>query len=324
MATASDVSEENDCIETHGTLESSAKRMGVDFDGTMFGLAEELGRIVVTESTAGVSSLPVLAHKSGMTPVVRVGGKPSGEGGMLYYPYGVAVDYLTGNIFVSEIGNKRVQVFDSNGEYLYSFGDKLNIPCCIVISENIVFVCLLYSNYVLVHDLNGTLITQFRAIEGSELNHPYSLAISETNGNIYLCDHVHNRIQVFYKDLPLKSHFGQAILKAPRDIKLTNEFVYVLSSYEPFLYSFNYDFAQTHNTAISSISRHLNEPRAFCIDGSGHFIVSDYPQNSIFIFNQHGELVSTITDSVKEPFGVTLDLNGRIIVVGYNHYLLIF
>ena len=52
----------------------------------LVGLAEELGRIVVTESTAGVSSLPVLAHKSGMTPVVRVGGKPISEEGMsLYY-----------------------------------------------------------------------------------------------------------------------------------------------------------------------------------------------------------------------------------------------
>ena len=48
-----------------------------DFDGTVFGLAEELGRIVVTESTAGVSSLHVLAHKSEMTPAVRVGGKKS-------------------------------------------------------------------------------------------------------------------------------------------------------------------------------------------------------------------------------------------------------
>ena len=44
-----------------------------EFDGTVFGLAEEPGRIVVTESTAGVSSLPILAHKSVKTPVVRVG-----------------------------------------------------------------------------------------------------------------------------------------------------------------------------------------------------------------------------------------------------------
>ena len=37
--------------------------------------------------------------------------------------------------------------------------------------------------------------------------------------------------------------------------------------------------------------------------------------NAVVIFNQQGELVHTITDSVKEPNGVTLDSNGRIILV---------
>ena len=53
----------------------------VEVDGIMFGLAEKPDRFAVTGSTARVSSLPVLAHKSGMTPVVRVGGQPSGEEG---------------------------------------------------------------------------------------------------------------------------------------------------------------------------------------------------------------------------------------------------
>ena len=88
-------------------METAAIR--VEFDGTVSSLAEEPGRIVITESTAGVSSLPVLAHKSGMAPVVRVGGFESSEKGMINYPYGVAVDYQTGNIYVSVI-NKSPSV----------------------------------------------------------------------------------------------------------------------------------------------------------------------------------------------------------------------
>ena len=110
--------------------------ISVEFDGTVNGLAEELDRIVVTESTAGVSSLPVLAHKSGMTPAVRVGGKRSSEDGMFSDPTGVAVDYQAGNIYVSESIGNRIQVFDSNGRYLYKFREKFNNPDSIAISEN--------------------------------------------------------------------------------------------------------------------------------------------------------------------------------------------
>ena len=297
---------------------------GVKSDETVFGLAEELGRIVVAESTAGVSSLHVLAHKSGMTPVVRVRGKQSSEEGMFYYPYGVAVDYQTGNIYVSEIYNNRVQVFDCNGRYLCKFKDKMNCPRSIAISENRVFVCQYNSNCVSVHYLNGTLITLLGSIGESRSQGPTGIAINELNGDIYVCNQENNRIQMFCKDLPLKSHFGRGILKRPRDIKLTNEFIYVLCCDEPFLYSFTYDFTQTHSTAISSISRHLKDPCAFFIDGSGHFIISDYLQDAIVIFNQRGKLVRTITDGVSRPYGVTLDSKGRILVVGYNHSLLIF
>ena len=298
-----------------------------EFDGTVNGLAEEIGRIVATESTAGVSSLPVLAHKSGKTTVVRVGGKRTSGLRNSHCLYGVTVDNQTGNIYVSDLSNNRVQVFGSNGENLYKFGDQMNIPYSIAISENRVFVTQFISSCVSVHDLNGTLITQLGSVGSgeSELHRPIGIAINEINGDIYVCDSHNSRIQIFYKDLPLKSQFGQGILKTPCDIKLTNEFIYVISGDRPFLHSFTYDFTQAHNTAISPISMHLKGPRAFCIDGSGHFIISDFLQNAIFIFNQHGELVHTINDCVSGPCGVTLDSKGRILcVLSYDHSLLIF
>ena len=191
----------------------------IEFDGTVFGLAEKIGRIVVTESTAGVSSPPVLAHKSGKTTVVRVGGRRSSEERKSHCLYGVAVDYQTGYIYVSGMINNRVQVFDSDGEYLYKFGDQMNSPRSIAISENRVFVSQFNSSCVSVHDLNGTLITQLGSVGSgeSQLRRPIGIAINEINGDIYVCDSKNNRIQMFYKDLPLKSQFGQGILKTPCD-----------------------------------------------------------------------------------------------------------
>ena len=297
---------------------------GLESDETVNGLDEEPERIVLTESTAGVSTLPVLAHKSGMAPVVRVGGKQSSEEGMFNCPYGVAVDYQTGNIYVSDIVNNRVQVFDGNGKYLYKFEDKMDSPRSIAVSENRVFICQYFSNCVSVHDLNGTLIAQLGSIGEFHLHRPTGIAINEMNGDIYLYKYNDFRIHMFCKDFPLKSQFGQGILNAPYDIKLTNEFIYVLSCDEPFLYSFTYDLTQKHNTAISSISKHLKHPLAFCIDGSGHFIISDLILNAILIFNQRGELVHTVTDSVSAPIGVTLNSKEKIVLVSHDHSLYIF
>ena len=182
-----------------------------------------------------------------MTPVVRV----EREEGKFYFPFGVAVDYQSGNIYVSDQKSDRVQVFDGNARYLYKFGDQMNMPRSIAISENRVFVCEYDFNYVLVHDLNGTLMTQFRVVE-EQSNQPFGIAISEVNGDIYVCDLNNCRIQMFCKDLPLKSQFRQEILKMlPFDIKLTNECIYVLSSKEPFLYSFTYDLLKY--TALLSV-----------------------------------------------------------------------
>ena len=296
----------------------------VQSNWTVNSQTEELDGIVVTEPIAGVSCLPVLSHKSGMTPVVKVGGQPSAEEGTFNWPYDVAVDYQTGDIYVSEISNKRVQVFESNGTYLYKFGHQVNCPRSIAISENKVFVSQFNSNFVLVYDVNGNLITQFGSIGECQMHRPTGITINEINGDIYVCDQKNNIIRMFFKDLPSKSHFGQGILKAPFDIKLTDQFMYVLCCYEPFLYSFTYDFTQIHNTAIISISKHLKHSSSFCIDRSGHFIISNSCQNAVFIFNQQGELAHTITDSISGPFGVTLDSKGRILVVGSNHSLLIF
>ena len=295
----------------------------VEPDETVNVLAEAPDRVVVTESTAGVSSLPVLAHKSGMTPVVRVGGEQTSEEGMLSDPTGVAVDYQTGNIYVSEFFSDGIQVFDSNGRYLHEFGDKIQFPDSIAISENRVFVSQNVNECLSVYDMNGTLITELESIGESRSESPTGIAINEMNGDIYGCVTANSRINMFCKDLPLKSQFGQGILKTPVDIKLTNEFIYVLCYYEPFLYSFTYDFTQTHSTGIGSISRHLQSPYAFCIDGSGHFIISEYCQDTIFIFSRQGELVHTITDSVSSPNGVTLNSKGRILVC-CDESLLIF
>ena len=308
-----------------------SKQINLDFDKTILELAGTIGRLTVTNSTSVVSSLPVVDYEGKVTPVLSIGGTSGDKEGQFSNPCGVAVHYQTGNIFVADRSSNRVQVFDKDGKYLSKFGDrvgagKMNYPLCIAFYQNKVFVSQNGTNCLLVYYLNGTFLNQIGTPGNGEgqLKSPYGITINESNGDIFVCDYSNHRVQIFSKDFLFKSQFGKGILKSPSDIKLSNNYIYVLSYTNPFLYSFNYNLTQVQNAVLNSISKHLKQPYSFCIDGAGNFIISDYSQNAIFLFNQEGDLVHKITDSILYPYGVTLDARGRIILVGHNHRLLIF
>ena len=89
-----------------------SKHISLDFDKTILELAGTIGRLTVTNSTSVVSNLPVVDYEGKVTPVLSIGGTSGGKEGQFSNPYGVAVHYQTGNIFVVDQGNHRAQVFD--------------------------------------------------------------------------------------------------------------------------------------------------------------------------------------------------------------------
>ena len=74
-----------------------------------------------------------------------------------------------------------------------------------------------------------------------------------------------------------------SILKQPTDIQLTKDTIFVLSDQNPFLYTFNYNLTQLHNTVCDSICKHLKCPCSFVIDGNASFIISDYNNNIVML-----------------------------------------
>ena len=306
-------------------------RVRLEFDNTLVRSAGKFGRLIVTDSTRLASRLPVVEYEGRVSPLLSIGGAPGGEEGQFSNPYGVTVHYSTGNIFVADQLNHRVQVFDKDGGYVYKFGDrdgagKMKWPRAIEFYQNKVFVSQGTGGCLLVYDLNGTFLQQIGTPGNGEgqFNYPYGITINQSNGEIFICDNGNNRVQIFSKDFLFRSQFGQGILKYPTDIKLTCKSIYVLSDTKPFLYSFRHNLTQILSTVLTAISNHLQQPYSFCIDGAGNFIISDCREQAIVIFNHQGDVLHRITDGIQYPMGVTLDASGRIIQVGYNHRLKIF
>ncbi len=136
-------------------------------------------------------------------------GKPNssslkfGNAGELNYPAGIAVD-KEDNIYVADMYNHRIQVFDKNGGFLFKFGQygygesDLFLPTGISIFKDRVFVTDLVNRAVKIFDMQGNILEYYRGLgnQPGGMWFPFAISISE-DGNIYLPDGTFNRVNVY-------------------------------------------------------------------------------------------------------------------------------
>ena len=123
--------------------------------------------------------------------------------GELNDPSGIAIHYKTGNVYITDYSNERVQVFSCNGIYLFMFSEKMNRPFGICISQNNVFVTQLDCHCINMYELEGKLIKSVGS-EGNreaQFKYPLGLDVSDRTNNIYVCDRGNHRIQILTEEL---------------------------------------------------------------------------------------------------------------------------
>ena len=128
------------------------------------------------------------------------GSKGSGNG-QFNAPYDVAFD-STGNVYVADRNNARIQVFTAEGQFLRKFGihdgeNKQPIGVCID-SEDVVYVTENSNHCVSVFTCEGKFLTSFgtRGAGPGQFNNPYGIAVDK-NGVVYVADGSNNRLQSF-------------------------------------------------------------------------------------------------------------------------------
>ncbi|KAI6648064.1 RING finger protein nhl-1-like [Oopsacas minuta] len=145
------------------------KHISFEFDNTLLDMINRFGKISVVNSS--YSCLPVVDYKGKVKPVVSVGTEGSGEG-QFSYPWGVAVEYRTDNIYVADKWNNRVQ---------------MKSPLYITIDIERVFVSQYGTGCLLVFDLKGNFMKQIGTPGSGEgqFNSPYGIGINVDNVDIY-------------------------------------------------------------------------------------------------------------------------------------------
>ena len=119
--------------------------------------------------------------------------------GQLDAPFDVKFDD-DGNMYIVELGNRRVQVRDASGNFrFFGQGRKHNVglPTGLHVEKNIVYVSDFAKDCIVVYKTSGSYVT----IIGShgqgviQLHSPYCM--TSRDGKLYVCDSGNNRVQTF-------------------------------------------------------------------------------------------------------------------------------
>ncbi|KAI6649395.1 PKD domain-containing protein [Oopsacas minuta] len=235
----------------------------------------------------------------------------------------VAVHYLTGNIYIADENNNRVQIFTGKGDYLFMFSENMNNPRGICISQNNVFVTQHSGNCINKYDIGGKLIKNVgsRGKGKIQFNEPYGIDVSDRNSNIYVYDSNNKRVKILTEELNFHSILGEGLLSYPLDVKVTRDRVIVIDDSDPCMFVFNSDHVLTNRMITKGVGKQTNFPICFDIDREYNIIMSDYYNHCVCIFNQKGEQIHKFGKEGQgigefyHPYGIALDNAGHIIVV---------
>ena len=136
-------------------------------------------------------------------------------------PWGIATDPTTGNLFISEVGNDRVQEFGPSGSFITSFGsggsgtEQLSDPQGLAVNS---------SGKVYVADAGNGRVSEFAAGEPptfagaltayenpeAKLGQPTAVAIDPTTQDFWVAEGASDRVLEFSPEHKYLRQFGQA------------------------------------------------------------------------------------------------------------------
>ena len=219
-------------------------------------------------------------------------GSEGKEKGQFSVPWGVALD-SDGCIYVSDTGNKRIQKFTFDGQYINSVSDKNLIGCPrgLKINNNKLYVCDFDNNRILIFDRELNYITHIGS-EGSgpgQFSGPHDIAW-DSSSMLYVADVGNGRIQVFDEDGRYVREFGQegsghGELSRPHYIDVARDLVYVSEAGNSRVSVFD-----TSGRFVCTVGREgwgpgeLLHPYGISVSEDHFVCVCDYLNNRVQIF----------------------------------------
>ncbi len=253
----------------------------------------------------------------------------SGTGnGEFNYPHSIAID-VSGNIYVTDQFNHRVQKLASDGTFLAKWGanggdgtsgsgnGEFSAPSGIT-TDSVGNVYVSDSTHrVQKFDSSGTYLAQW-GTGGSgdgQLSGAYFGLETDTNDNVYIADQGNHRVQKFDDTGTYLSQFGvygyeADNLQSPKDVAIDSSgAVYVADQYANAVKKFSSSgvYQQTFGESIDGT--YLNDPDTLLVatsiasDAQGNYYVAETEANRISKFNSNNTKIATIGSGNLSEWG---------------------
>ncbi len=233
--------------------------------------------------------------------------------GQFNYPWDLTIDN-SGNIYVADYGNSRIQKFTSSGNYsaktlfLYPTGVRFSAH------NNTLYAVgpgssALWKSYP---------FGSWSHSASLGLSHPYSLGV-DSSGNVYIADGGNNRI---VKTDASGNYLTQWTVSSPTDAEPgSNGNVYVSAYWKNKVVIYS-----SSGTKKGEFSRTITGPGGIAVDRMGHVYVTSYYGHKVYKFLSDGTYVLNFgshgsgNGQFNYPFGIAVYDNGDIVVADvWNH-----
>jgi sugar lactone lactonase YvrE len=253
------------------------------------------------------------------------------QSGHFSYPQFIAVGD-DGSIYVSDLGNKRVQKFSSNGEYITEWGKsgkqsgEFHYPSGIAVSDEFVFVADRDLNRIQKFSTDGEFIAEWgeKGKHNGQLYFPNGIAVN--NGTVYVSDTGNQRIQMFSTDGEFISTFGSSGLGEGQfltvvgiDIDADGN-VYVTDKGNKKIEKFSATGEWIQSFAFYS-PNYTFSPEAITVDSIGDMFIVNSANSRILHLSQDSNLNLNVFDQLG-PYPKSFDFLSDI-AIGINGELLI-
>jgi DNA-binding beta-propeller fold protein YncE len=286
-------------------------------------------------------------------------GSPGAGDGRFDDPIGVAYDPNNNRIIVADYDNHRIQVFDSNGNFLFKFGregfgnGEFNAPRGVAYdpNNNRIIVADNWGKYrIQVFDSNGNFLFKFGSKvfdDGGIEKHkfPTGVAYDPNNNRIIVADYDDHRIQVFDSNGNFLFKFGSfgfgdgefrfptGVAYDPNNNRIIvtdtlNYRIQVFDSNGNFLFKFGREgFGEFH--APIGVAYDPNNNRIIVTGSKTVFVAGIY---RIQVFDSNGNFLFKFGSGgsgdgeFNDPIGVAYDPNNNRIIVAdtANHRIQVF
>ncbi|MCK9364246.1 MAG: hypothetical protein M0P74_11710, partial [Syntrophales bacterium] len=262
--------------------------------------------------------------------------------GQLTLPEGITAD-TTGNIFVADTENHRIQKFSPEGQALSKWGSagdgngQFHFPADVVQDgQGYLYALDSTNNRIQKFDADGNYITAWGSYGtgNGQFASPKGMAI-DTAGNIYVADTDNYRIQKFAPPSDnqagsphqfFASYGGAGTqdgqFNLPYDVAIDGSGnIYIADSFNHRIQKFGSGGAFVNKWGSQgSAPGQFAGPRGITIDGDGNLLIADTGNNRIQKFAADGQFIAAFGASgtgagqFTDPWGIAVALNGKVYV----------